>query len=107
MVMAVGVQQNLERHSKIAGRLPGICAPLHQPGCRRVSQSMWRYSGTKPCVRKPDVGKSIWSRFSQPREKTLWYYRSLADKFRERWPGQLADELHEIVEALENSPPKS
>jgi (p)ppGpp synthase/HD superfamily hydrolase len=57
-------------------------------------------------LRKPDVG-SIWSRFSQPREKTLWYYRSLADKFRERWPGQLADELHEIVEALENSPPKS
>ena len=53
-------------------------------------------------LRKPDVGESIWSRFSQPREKTLWYYRSLADKFRERWPGQLADELHEIVEVLEN-----
>ena len=33
------------------------------------------------------------------------YYRCLADKFRERWPGQLADELHEIVEVLQaNSP---
>jgi len=53
-------------------------------------------------LRKPDVGESIWSRFSQPREKTLWYYRSLADKFRKRWPGQLADELLEIVDALEN-----
>jgi hypothetical protein len=49
----------------------------------------------------PDVGQTIWSRFSQPREKTLCYYRSLADKFRERWPGQLADELHEIVEVLD------
>jgi hypothetical protein len=32
-------------------------------------------------LRKPDVGKNIWSRFSQPREKTLWCYRSLADTF--------------------------
>ena len=53
-------------------------------------------------LRKPDVGESICSRFSQPREKTLWYYRSVADKFRERWPGQLANELHEIVEVLED-----
>ena len=48
------------------------------------------------------MGGTIWSRFSQPREKTLWYYRRLADKFRKRWPGQLADELHEIVEVLED-----
>jgi (p)ppGpp synthase/HD superfamily hydrolase len=54
-------------------------------------------------LRKPEIGGSIWSRFSQPREKTLWYYRSLANKFRERLPGQLADELSEIVEVLENS----
>jgi hypothetical protein len=53
-------------------------------------------------LRKPDVGESIWCRFSQPREKTLWYYRSLADKFRKRLPGQLANELHEIIEVLEN-----
>lgn len=52
-------------------------------------------------LRKPDVGNSIWSRFSQPREKTLWYYRALADRFLKRLPGQLADELHEIVEILE------
>ena len=52
-------------------------------------------------LRKPDIGEKIWSRFSQPREKTLWYYRALADRFREKLPGQLADELHEIVEVLE------
>jgi (p)ppGpp synthase/HD superfamily hydrolase len=55
-------------------------------------------------LRKPEIGADVWSRFSQPRKKTLWYYRSLARKFRERLPGQLADELHEIVEALECSP---
>ena len=27
--------------------------------------------------------------------------RALADRFRQKLPGQLADELHEIVEALE------
>jgi (p)ppGpp synthase/HD superfamily hydrolase len=54
-------------------------------------------------LRKPDVGERVWSRFSQPRDKTLWYYRALAGKFRERLPGQLANELHEIVEVLENS----
>jgi (p)ppGpp synthase/HD superfamily hydrolase len=57
-------------------------------------------------LRKPDVGETVWSRFSQPREKTLWHYRSLADRFRERLPGQLANELHEIVEVLENGSDK-
>ena len=36
-----------------------------------------------------------------PKEQTLWYYRSLAEMFCERLPGQLSDELHEIVEVLE------
>jgi len=52
-------------------------------------------------LRKPEIGERIWSRFSQPKEQTLWYYRSLADKFRELLPSQLSDELHEIVEVLE------
>lgn len=52
-------------------------------------------------LRKPDVGEAIWSRFSQPRDRTLWYYRRLANTFRSRLPGQLADELDEIVAVLE------
>ena len=52
-------------------------------------------------LRKPDIGEKIWSRFSVPKEKTLWYYRSLADMFCERLPGQLSNELREIVETLE------
>jgi (p)ppGpp synthase/HD superfamily hydrolase len=54
-------------------------------------------------LRKSDVGETIWSRFSQPKEQTLWYYRSLAKAFCEQLPGQLSDELREIVEVLEAS----
>ena len=52
-------------------------------------------------LRKQDVGDKIWGRFSQPKERTLWYYRSLANRFCERLPGQLSNELREIVEMLE------
>jgi hypothetical protein len=52
-------------------------------------------------LRKPDFGEAIWARFSQPKEQTLWYYRSLANRFCERLPGQLSNELREIVEVLE------
>jgi hypothetical protein len=44
-------------------------------------------------LRKSDVGEKIWSRFSQPKDKTLWYYHSLSDTFCERLPGQLSNEL--------------
>jgi (p)ppGpp synthase/HD superfamily hydrolase len=39
-------------------------------------------------LRKPDIGKKIWARFSQPKEQTLWYYRRLAEIFCEKntWP---------------------
>ena len=54
-------------------------------------------------LRKPDIGDKVWSRFSQPKEKTIWYYRSLAEVFCEHLPGQLSNELREIVEVLEAS----
>jgi (p)ppGpp synthase/HD superfamily hydrolase len=54
-------------------------------------------------LRKPDIGERIWSRFNQRKEQTLWYYRSLADTFCELLPGQLSNELREIIEVLEGS----
>jgi (p)ppGpp synthase/HD superfamily hydrolase len=50
-----------------------------------------------------DIGEKVWTRFSVPKEQTLWYYRSLAARFCERLPSQLSDELREIVEVLEAS----
>ena len=54
-------------------------------------------------LRNPEVGDRIWSRFSQPREDTLWYYGSLADVFCKVLPGQLSDELGEIVGVLKQA----
>jgi len=50
-----------------------------------------------------EVGQEVWMRFSQSKEDTLRYYRELADKFCKRLPGQLANELDEIVSLLEAS----
>jgi (p)ppGpp synthase/HD superfamily hydrolase len=58
-------------------------------------------------LRKPEVGEKIWTRFTRPKEDTLWYYRSLADIFCEKFPGQLSNELREIVLTLENEKPPS
>jgi len=51
-------------------------------------------------LRNADVGTRVWSRFSQPKERTLWYYGSLVEVFRAALPGQLAEELREIVAVL-------
>jgi (p)ppGpp synthase/HD superfamily hydrolase len=52
-------------------------------------------------LRNPQVGNKVWTRFSQPKTRTLWYYRSLAAIFRKKLPGQLSNELSEIVQVLE------
>jgi (p)ppGpp synthase/HD superfamily hydrolase len=52
-------------------------------------------------MRKSEVGRAIWKRFSRSREDQLWYYRALTQVFREKLPGQLAEELQGIVEVLE------
>lgn len=54
-------------------------------------------------LRNPDVGAAVFDRFSNPKAATLWYYRALADAFRALRPGQLADELSEIVDVLERA----
>jgi hypothetical protein len=51
-------------------------------------------------LRKEEVGELVWQRFSQPKERTIWYYEELAKTFKDVLPGQLADELEEIVEVL-------
>ena len=54
-------------------------------------------------LRKPEVGSAVWSRFGKrAKEDTLWYYRQFANAFQDLLPGQLAEELMEIVIVLEN-----
>lgn len=52
-------------------------------------------------LRKPEIGAKIWERFKPSKPETLWYYRELAKAFQKLLPGQLADELAEIVDVLE------
>jgi hypothetical protein len=53
-------------------------------------------------LRKPEIGTTVWERFKNPKEKTLWYYRELENAFQRLLPGQLADELAKIINVLEN-----
>ena len=52
-------------------------------------------------LRKPEIGEKIWERFKPSKAETLWHYRELANAFIRRVPGQLAEELSEIVDVLE------
>jgi GTP pyrophosphokinase len=54
-------------------------------------------------LRKPEIGASIWDRFNNSKNDTLWYYREVANAFMRYLPGQLANELTEIVDVLRNS----
>jgi (p)ppGpp synthase/HD superfamily hydrolase len=54
-------------------------------------------------LRKPEIGSRVWERFKKPKSDTLWYYRGLANAFQKFLPGQLANELDEIVRVLESS----
>lgn len=49
------------------------------------------------------VGDEVWHRFSVPREKTLWYYRTVTEALRDApgSPTRLVRELVAIVEAME------
>ena len=54
-------------------------------------------------LREPKVGAAVWGRFKASRQDTLWHYRELAKAFMQYRPGQLAEELGEIVDALERA----
>jgi GTP pyrophosphokinase len=50
------------------------------------------------------VGEDVWKRFSVPKEKTLWYYRTVTDALCQATPiknSRLARELAGIVQAME------
>jgi (p)ppGpp synthase/HD superfamily hydrolase len=47
------------------------------------------------------LGEDVWQRFKGGRDGTLWYYRSLANIFKELGPAGLAKELDEVVTELE------
>ena len=51
-------------------------------------------------LRKPEISAMVWGRFNNLKADTLWYYDELAKAFCRVLPGQLANELREIVDVL-------
>lgn len=49
------------------------------------------------------IGDAIWERFKGGKEGTLWYYRSLVDKFLAVGPSELVDELDRVVKEIERN----
>jgi GTP pyrophosphokinase len=47
------------------------------------------------------VGEAVWQRFNVPRDKTLWYYRALANAYLQVGPARLNDELNRTVIEIE------
>jgi GTP pyrophosphokinase len=46
------------------------------------------------------VGADVWSRFSVPRDETLWYYRAVVEALQHRWTHPLGDLLGREVDSL-------
>ena len=44
--MPVDLEQGLDTHAEVAGRLEGIDPPLHEPGRRSVAHDMWAILAT-------------------------------------------------------------
>jgi (p)ppGpp synthase/HD superfamily hydrolase len=43
------------------------------------------------------VGAAVWDRFSEPRDRVIWYYGALGDALAARHPGALSDRLLRLV----------
>jgi (p)ppGpp synthase/HD superfamily hydrolase len=54
-------------------------------------------------LRKTEIGEAVWGRFRNSKKDTLWNYRELAKAFMKHLPGQLANELSDIVDELEKN----
>jgi (p)ppGpp synthase/HD superfamily hydrolase len=49
-----------------------------------------------------EEGEKVWQRFNAPRDKILWYYRSLVEVYREAGSSPLVEEVARVVETLEH-----
>ena len=74
-------------HKSPEGRLVSLCDKIHN--AREILADYREH------------GEALWDRFAGGRTGTLWYYRALADAYRERAPRALWRQLEETVAELE------
>jgi (p)ppGpp synthase/HD superfamily hydrolase len=68
---------------------------------RRVSSADKLHNARSILADYRALGDTLWSRFTAGKEETLWYYRSLIDRFRAAGGGRLVEELDLVVTELE------
>ena len=71
------------------------------PSVRLVSASDKLHNARAILADHEEVGEALWERFTAKKDGTLWYYRTLADVFREAGPRRLAQELDRVVTEIE------
>jgi GTP pyrophosphokinase len=71
------------------------------PSIRLVSASDKLHNARAILGDYREVGEALWDRFTAKKDGTLWYYRALADTFRQTGPRRLARELDGVVTAIE------
>lgn len=72
------------------------------PSVWLVSASDKLYNARSVLADYRRLGDGVWSRFNGGKEGTLWYYRTLAGKLRDKAPQALAEELDRVVRELEH-----
>jgi GTP pyrophosphokinase len=79
-------------------------AHLHDagPSVRLVAAADKVYNARTILADYRTEGESLWQRFTEGKDGTLWYYKTLAHTFREIDPSPLADELGRVVSELEH-----
>jgi (p)ppGpp synthase/HD superfamily hydrolase len=71
------------------------------PSVRLVSAADKLHNARAILLDYRQLGEALWGRFTGGREGTLWYYRALADAFREIESTPLTGELDRTVRELE------
>ncbi|MEM9696372.1 MAG: HD domain-containing protein [Myxococcota bacterium] len=51
--------------------------------------------------RRPEVGETVWDRFSADREAVRWYYRAMTAALADGWDQPILAELRDVVSQLE------
>ncbi len=79
----------------------------HDPAVRLVSCADKLHNACAILRDYQSVGDEVWKRFKGGKQGTLWYYRSLADRYQDLKVGPMAVELKRVVTRLEENTGKS
>jgi (p)ppGpp synthase/HD superfamily hydrolase len=80
-----------------------LADPATPESVLRVSAADKLHNARSVLSDRHEVGEVVWDRFNAGRDEQLWYYRSLVEILRNRFPGRMTDELADVVQRLGQS----